>query len=109
MKRNTIKLSTLLGENITSRSSLQILCNILKSNDVIDMSDIVFISRSVADELCNFEESYNIMFVGMSDFTRKMLSLVRKNRNKPRKRQKQDSKFVVCDDIETLLSVVSSI
>ena len=54
------------------------------------MSDIVFISRSVADELCNFEESYNIMFVGMSDFTRKMLSLVRKNRNKPRKRQKQE-------------------
>lgn len=57
-----IKLYDLFGTEIRSRSNADVLrekilnCNI----SIIDLSQITFISRSFADELCNLSESDNI-------------------------------------------------
>lgn len=52
------------------------------NTEIIDMSGVTFISRSVADELCNISDRYNnVEFRGVYDDVNTMLSIVRKGRN----------------------------
>ena len=62
--KEIIKLHDLLGSEVRSRSNAEILREKIAehSGSIIDLSDVSFISRSFADELCILVEKHIIQF-----------------------------------------------
>ena len=89
-----IKLYDLFGTEIRSHSNADVLrekildCNI----SIIDLSQITFISRSFADELCNLSESENIKIYNAKGIVKNMLSIVSESRKNKRIRNLAISK-----------------
>lgn len=81
-----IKLSDICGMEVLSRANIRKLYDYVDcTTETIDMSDITFISRSVADELCNLCNKFpQLSLVGLSDNVDTMLKIVHKGRSMKR-------------------------
>lgn len=87
-----IKVKEILGTEIRSRIPIVALQQQMdvKEECVIDMSGIIFISRSFADELYNLEQDYrNVSFVNLEDNVKKMMDVVWMGRKKKRVRSNE--------------------
>jgi hypothetical protein len=86
MTMRTIYLRELCGTEVLSRSNARKLYdNIDEETEIVDMSEVSFVSRSVADELCNVKDMYpSLRFVGMEEDVRTMLDIVQKGRRSKR-------------------------
>ena len=75
--KEIIKLHDLLGSEIRSRSNAEILREKIAehSGSIIDLSDVSFISRSFADELCILVEKHIIQLRNASGVVQNMLLL----------------------------------
>lgn len=104
-----IKLSDLIGTDIRSRSNASILRKEIDSSDTrcvnVDFSDIVFLSRSVADEFINISEAYHdkeVHFTGLHGFPKNMLDIVYKSRKQKRTRHSESQEITMLSDMESL-------
>lgn len=79
---STIKITDICGKEVLSRANIRKLYDYINDTvSVLDMSDITFISRSVADELCNISDKFTqISFANMSQDVEKMLTIVQNGR-----------------------------
>lgn len=85
----TIYISKQIGTDLRTRSFFRRdLENLLPANSMeieLDFSNVIFISRSVADELCNILLDYPSMHIsGMEEDVEMMYKIVVKGRNQPR-------------------------
>lgn len=83
---DVIYLKDICGIEVLSRSNVRKLYESVNDDtSAIDMTDVSFISRSVADELCNISEKFPLIkFIGASEGVDTMLSVVRKGRSSKR-------------------------
>lgn len=83
---NTLVVKDICGSEVLSRSNVRKLYDVVDdTTETIDMSGVSFISRSVADELCNLTGKYpQLRFDRLSDDVCTMLDVVRKGRTKTR-------------------------
>lgn len=83
---NTLVINNICGSEVLSRSNVRKLYDVVDdTTETIDMSGVSFISRSVADELCNLTDKYpQLRFDGCSDDVYTMIDVVRKGRTKTR-------------------------
>lgn len=85
----TIKISREIGPDIRTRSffrrDVERLASPLNEDTILDFINVEFISRSVADEICNLLEDYPLLSItGMIGDVRKMYTVVVEGRSKPR-------------------------
>lgn len=107
--KQTILISNTLGCDIRSRSNVERMKDSLSDTNsyIFDMQNVSFISRSVADELCNLAEIFSIIFINTSDMVNNMLQVVSANRNKNhRKRISKDAQIIECRDFKSLSDVL---
>ena len=106
-----IKLYDLFGTEIRSRSNTDVLrekildCNI----SIIDLSQITFISRSFADELCNLSESDNIKIYNAKGIVKNMLSIVSESRKNKRIRRTDNAEMKEFSDFKSLSNFLATI
>lgn len=101
----TIKLRSLIGVEVRMRSSAKIIYEKLNHNDnfIIDLSDISFISRSFADELCEIiEQNNNVSIINATGIAKNMLDVVKESRGHKRIYQKENSEILKMDSITEL-------
>lgn len=86
LEMKTINLSNICGTEVLSRANVRKLYEYIdNSTETVDMSDVTFISRSVADELCNLcKEFTHLSLIGLSDSVDTMLRIVIKGRSMKR-------------------------
>ena len=82
----TIYLKDICGVEVLSRANVRKLYDIVdEETKVVDLKGVAFISRSVADELCNIGEKYSFLeFTGLAEDVVMMLDIVRKGRGASR-------------------------
>ena len=107
----TYKLIDIFGSEIRSRSNIEKIRKD-KSKDCLfrfDMDGIVFISRSVADELCDMEEKKEVKIENTCDMVNNMLSVVKKTRKEGRTNREAAPNVFKCESIEELADVFDNI
>ena len=108
----TIVLKDSLGTDIRSRKNARVIKEfILASGNqiTIDFQDIVFISRSFADELYNVINDFKtktIVCANIPDNVNKMMSAVKTSRETARKRIKEQTEIKYFDNIQTLSEIL---
>lgn len=106
-----IILSQLCGQEILSRINISKIYQIDLTNVVsLDFTDVSFISRSVADELCNFNEQHpDVSFENLCSNVEEMLHIVKSSRCRPRqlKAQPQVSVKYNCRTLDDLRKALS--
>lgn len=114
----TIKLSELIGTDIRSRINTVKLRNEIAASDSsqieVDMTDVIFISRSVADELINISEDFidkKVKFVGLKDEPQTMLDIVAKSRKTERVRnaESRNQEITVLHDMKSVAEYFSTL
>jgi len=107
----TIKLKELFGTEVLSRASIRRIYDFVDDETTsIDMSGIQFISRSVADELCNVTDEFNkLILTNMLDKVSKMISIVSKGRKAGHQFYSRNSLSitVTCSNMEDLRKALS--
>lgn len=109
----TIHISISIGEDIRIRSFFRqdidrLLAN-LTDPAVLDFSNVRFISRSVADELCNILEDYpSISVQSMNGDVGKMYAVVDRGRKMPRKYEELNARVVHLKTIEDMNEFLSA-
>ena len=80
---NEIRLKEVCGAEVRSRVHAKKLYGLVDSTTAsVDMNGVVFISRSVADELCNLSDAFPaLQFINMAEDVELMLTIVRKGRS----------------------------
>ncbi len=86
---NTIHISTHLGNDLRTRSffrrDIERLIDKEHQNSILDFTGVEFISRSVADEICNLIADFpSLSIIGMDGDVRTMYELVLRGRIQPR-------------------------
>lgn len=86
---HTIQIRSLIGDDLRTRSFFRRdieKASCLYNGDVeLDFNNVNFMSRSVADELCNILEDHSLIKVsGMSGDVKKMYDIVVRGRKNPR-------------------------
>lgn len=108
MKKEIIKISTLISSDVRSRSNAEIIRSAIdgiSDKIILDFSGVSFVSRSFTDELCSIVEHYKnitIDMINMSEIVKTMIEAVEKGRKNRRIRTKDDSEIKEFDDIESL-------
>lgn len=79
----TIILKDICGAEVLSRANVRKLYEVVNNDtEILDFSDVTFISRSVADELCNLPEKFPFLeFSGMNEEVEMMHNIVSKGRD----------------------------
>lgn len=100
----TLRIVDICGVEILSRAAIRRLYDIIKTPAIkLDMSDVSFISRSVADELCNFMEQRPASeLINCSHNVAEMLAIVKTGRHQKRKIEKAQSYIISCRSMEEL-------
>lgn len=77
-----IHIKDLLGEDIRSRSNASSVRREVENGDVttLDMSGVVFVSRSFADELLSISEEMSVDITNAQDAVKTMLDVVDRSR-----------------------------
>ena len=108
MKKEIIKISTLISSDVRSRSNAEIIrsaINGISDKIILDFSGVSFVSRSFTDELCSIVEhckNITIDMINMSEIVKTMIEAVEKGRKNRRIRTKDDSEIKEFDDIKSL-------
>lgn len=108
----TINISMTIGRDIRTRSffrrDIEKLIGDTDSAAILDFTDVMFVSRSVADEICNVLCDYpNARVVGMAGDVEMMYSVVVNGRSKPRIYSEDEIKVVhlkTLDEMEDFFS-----
>jgi hypothetical protein len=110
--RKEIKVAKAISTDIRCRNNADILRAIINSSDdvTLDFSDVVFVSRSFADELCDIIEhtTANVKTCNTCSLVTNMLKVVSDNRNKKRTRHIDNSNIFICKDMQSLANVLLS-
>lgn len=85
----TIKIYKEIGQDLRTRSffrrDIHRLISNLNEDTILDFINVDFISRSVADEICNLIEDYPMLSItGMMGDVKKMYMVVVEGRSKPK-------------------------
>lgn len=109
MKAITYKLIDLFGAEIRSRSNIENLRKDMNKDECyqFDMDGITFVSRSVADELCDIEENMNLELSNMGEVVRNMHNIVSMSRKSVRAEKTTESntyKCVTMDDVSRVFA-----
>lgn len=109
-----IKLAELLSKDIRSRRNADAIRKELSGMDsgkvILDMTDVVFMSRSFADELLNIiseNNQYEFSLENMCEEVKTMLSLVETGRKSKRTRPTSNSSFTELKDMESVRNFFS--
>ena len=109
---NVLLISELIGTDVRSRSNAGIIQSVvdgMKERVILDFSEVTFISRSFADELCNMMEgNKKIELSHMSDLVNAMINAVYSSRKEKRVRHNDDSEMKEFESMEGLSSFLSS-
>jgi hypothetical protein len=110
---NVIKMATVISTDIRSRKNAEILKSMIHpgSKVMLDFQGVTFISRSVADEICDIIEhsKATVDKSNMCLLVENMLRAVENGRNKKRERPEIDDKdIIICKDMESLSRVLLS-
>lgn len=106
----SINLFELFGAEIRSRSKAERLRNSIPDicNSVMDMSGVVFISRSFADELCILVDQ-GAKVVNACGIVGSMIDAVMEGRSRKRVRPKENVTVIKIEDMESLSEYLLSI
>ncbi|PDP58412.1 hypothetical protein [Prevotella intermedia] len=109
----TIKIYEIIGNEVRSRSSIELIRNRMPCNEnyfIIDMGNVDFISRSFADELYNLHiDKKEVHFVNKSDTVEKMLDVVWKGRNTKRVRNTEEVEIEDYTNIDDFFKFLKTI
>lgn len=96
-----LDIKTYTGEYILSRINFRKICSEISDSTVLDFKGIVFITRSVADELCELiERNKKITVTGMNPIVSQMYQIVRISRTTPRQHELSEGLITYCKDME---------
>lgn len=108
----TINLKDVCGKEVLSRANARKLYDIVDDDtETVNMAGITFISRSVADELCNISDRFpSIAFCELAEDVEIMLGIVRKGRSMPRthKSKAKVSMTINCSNMDDLRKALLS-
>lgn len=109
----TFKLAERISEDIRSRSNSKIIRDYIAENAneriVLDFSNVRFISRSFADEVCQIMDDYkNVSFANTQTDVERMLSIVMLNRHRQRVYDEDKTDIVNVETMEELSNVLST-
>lgn len=108
--KQIINMQKQYGAELHTRQLIERLVASLKDEDeyLLDMSGVLQISRSAADELYNLiHGSKRVDLINLEPFVEKMLSAVTLGRFMPRTRQNLDMPIVDCSTIESAIRQLS--
>lgn len=109
MKAITYKLMDLFGAEIRSRSNIENIRKDMNKDECyqFDLDGITFVSRSVADELCDMEETLNLDLLNMGEVVKNMHDIVSQSRKSVRteiKTQPNTYKCVTMEDVSKVFA-----
>lgn len=111
--KKTIRISELIGTDVRSRSNAEIIRSAIdgETGDIyLDFSNVTFVSRSFADELCTImDNSKNIHLDNTIQIVRSMINAVKEGRSKKRVRTDDNSEMKKIDTMEGLSSFLATI
>lgn len=102
---NTISVISAMGDDLRTRSffrrDVENLIRNHTANMVLDFNGVQFVSRSVADEICNILEQYQDLTIkGMAGNVKTMYDLVVKGRRNPRVYPEVNARMVQLNSME---------
>lgn len=108
--KQTINLFNLFGAEIRSRSNVDKLRRSISdiSNSVMDMTGVVFISRSFADELCILIEQ-GAKVVNAYGIVESMIDVVQAGRSRKRVRMEEHATVMKFKDMKSLSEYLATI
>lgn len=100
----TIIVKDILGNDIRTRNNAIALRSALNGSDCkeVDMTGIIFISRSFADELLNVKKDFGVEIVNASGEVLTMITIVDKGRRNVAPKTATDSKVIEMADMQDL-------
>lgn len=103
----TYHLSSEIGTELLARSkaaALAVKIEKEEGNVTLDFMNVMFVSRSFADELCNINDAFKnrISFVNMSKDIEDMINTVAEIRTRGREKGHNPARFLDFDDVESL-------
>lgn len=109
----TISILSHIGNDIRTRSffrrDIELLIQPYNGKITLDFDGVKFISRSVADEICNVLQQYtNIDIIGMAGDVKMMFDVVVKGRNTPRVYSDVNAKIIHLNTMEEMNNFFSS-
>ena len=110
MSNLIINIQEKFGAELYTRQMVERLAASLNAADsyLLDMSGVMQISRSAADELYNLTHSdMNVDLINVEPFVEKMLSAVKLGRFLPRQRTNTDTPIIRCETIGNVLQQLS--
>jgi len=105
--KHIIKIKEQLGTELHTRQMIEQLAASLNNGDsyLLDMSGIMQVSRSAADELYNLTHgSLHVDMINIEPFVEKMLSAVTLGRFMPRTHTSSDIPIIQCQTIESVIA-----
>ncbi len=105
--KHIIKIKEQLGTELHTRQMIEQLAASLNNDDsyLLDMSGIMQVSRSAADELYNLTHgSLHVDMINIEPFVEKMLSAVTLGRFMPRTHTSSDIPIIQCQTIESVIA-----
>lgn len=111
MKAITYKLIDLFGAEIRSRSNIEKLRKDMREDECyqFDLSGITFVSRSVADELCDMEEKMPLNLSNMGDIVKNIHDVVKNSRKVGRVAKETPSNTLKCNTMEDVVNVFANL
>lgn len=108
---NTIKITDILGSELRTRKMVSALANITEFDTILDFSNVIFMSRSFADELYNLRVKFpGIGFINMIDSIQSMFRAVVAGRQHDRIRSNSsNSSIETIEDLNELNDFFNSI
>lgn len=108
-----LKIAELISSDIRSRANVNIIRSAIdgvNKNIILDFTDVIFMSRSFADELYNLlNESKNISLSNMNDIVQSMFNAVEQGRTSKRIFESESSEIKEFDDMKSLASFLATI
>jgi len=96
----TIKLLDLCGTEVLSRANIRRLNDVISHDtSAIDLNGITFISRSVADELCDMIYKYHFLIINCASNVSEMIELVKTSRSVKRTINHAPSEVIDCQNM----------
>lgn len=105
--KHVFQLSTEIGIELLARSKASSLASkalSMPGEIVFDFSDVMFVSRSFADELCNISDKLKdrIEFINMGKNVEEMICGVAEIRRKGREKGRTPARFHIFNDVKSL-------
>ncbi len=108
-----IKIADLLGTDIRTRAKADMIRSAIKDVNeevILDFENVIFISRSFADELYNIvEQNENIVLDNLCQIVQSMIDTVRSGRSSKRVFKSNDSEMKRFNDMKSLSKYLSTI